>query len=85
MPFRLGRIGDRVSVRVMSAAGQKDKQAAREIAAAGVTLLDWSTEDRKEFRSFAKKRWKDWKSKSPAAAALVDSHVQFMTDLGLVD
>ena len=63
----------------------KDKQAAREIAAAGVTLHDWSTEDRKEFRSFAKGRWEDWKSKSPAAAALVDSHVQFMSDLGLID
>ena len=63
----------------------KDKQVAREVSAAGVTLHDWSTEDRKEFRSFAKGRWEDWKSKSPAAAALVDSHVQFMSDLGLID
>ena len=63
----------------------KDKQAAREIAAAGVTLHDWSTEDRKQFRSFAKGRWEDWKAKSPAASALVDSHVRFMSDLGLID
>ena len=63
----------------------KDKQVAREIAADGVTLHDWSTEDRKQFRSFAKGRWEDWKAKSPAAAALVDSHVQFMSDLGLID
>ena len=63
----------------------KDKQAAREIAAAGVTLHDWSTEDRKQFRSFAKGRWEDWKARSPAASALVDSHVRFMSDLGLID
>ena len=51
----------------------------------GVTLHDWSTEDRKQFRSFAKGRWEDWKTKSPAASALVDSHVRFMSDLGLID
>ena len=51
----------------------------------GGSLHDWSTEDRKQFRSFARERWNEWKAKSPAAAALVDSHVQFMSDLGLID
>lgn len=63
----------------------KDKEAAVQVVAQGVTLHDWSTEDRKQFRSFARERWNDWKSKSPAAAKLVDSHVAFMKKLGLVD
>lgn len=63
----------------------KDKRAAREIAAAGVTLHDWSTEDRKAFREFAQERWEEWKSRSPAATKIVDSHVSFMRELGLID
>ena len=63
----------------------KDKQVAARIAKEGITLYDWSTEDRKAFRKFARERWVDWKSKSPAAAAIVDSHVAFMQELGLID
>ncbi len=63
----------------------KDKEAATRLASQGVTLWDWSTEDRKAFREFARGRWDDWKSRSPAATAIVDSHVAFMKSLGLVD
>ena len=35
----------------------KDKKVAREIAAKGVTVHDWSVEDRKQFRTFARERW----------------------------
>ncbi len=61
----------------------KDKVVAKELMAQGVTLHDWSTEDRKQFRSFARGKWMEWKEKSEAAAALVDSHVAFMDGLGL--
>ncbi len=61
----------------------KDKRAAKDLAAQGVTLHDWSTEDRKAFRDFARSRWIDWKAKSPAAEAVVDSHTAFMEELGL--
>jgi len=62
-----------------------DKRIARDLAEAGVVLHDWSTEDRQAFRSFSRERWAEWKEKSPAAAALVDSHVAFMKDLGLFE
>ena len=61
----------------------KDRQAAKDLTASGITLHDWSTEDRKAFREFARSRWADWQAKSPAAAAVVDSHTAFMSDLGL--
>ena len=63
----------------------KDKKVAREIAAEGVTLHDWSVEDRKRFRSFARERWQEWKDRSAHAASLVDSHVAHMQELGLID
>ena len=63
----------------------KDQSAARDLVAQGVTLHDWSTEDRKAFREFAQGRWADWSAKSEAAAAIVESHVAFMKSIGLVD
>ena len=63
----------------------RDQQTAREIAANGVTIHDWSTEDRKTFREFAQSRWEDWGNKTPAAQAVMESHVNFMTDIGLID
>ena len=61
----------------------KDKRAAKELTEQGVILHDWATEDRKAFRAFARERWGDWQERSPAAAAIVDSHTAFMEELGL--
>ena len=61
----------------------KDKRAAKSLVEQGVTLHDWSTEDRKSFREFARSRWAEWQAKSPAAEAIVNSHTAFMEELGL--
>ena len=63
----------------------RDNETATRIQAEGVTLYDWSTEDRKRFREFAQSRWADWGAKSPAAQAVLDSHLSFMKAIGLVD
>ncbi len=63
----------------------RDGEAAVELTAAGVTLHDWSTEDRKAFREFAQSRWADWGAKSPAAQAVLDSHLAYMKKIGLVN
>ena len=60
-------------------------EAAAELEAAGITLHDWSAEDRAAFRAAAQTAWADWATRSPEAAALVDSHVAYMTTLGLID
>lgn len=59
--------------------------AAAELTAQGVTLYDWSAEDRATFRAAAQEAWADWATRSPEAAALVDSHVAYMTELGLIN
>ena len=60
-------------------------EAAAELQANGVTLYDWSAEDRKAFRVAAQAAWDDWATRSPEAAALVDSHKAYLQQLGLID
>ncbi|HEU0223438.1 MAG TPA: TRAP transporter substrate-binding protein [Paracoccaceae bacterium] len=62
----------------------KNNQAAAELAAKGVSLHDWSAEDRAAFRKAAQDQWQVWAEKSPEARALVDSHISFMKVLGLI-
>ena len=49
----------------------------------GVTLYDWSQEDRNAFREAAVATWDEWAKKSPAAAKLVESHKAFIERIGL--
>ncbi|ARE42087.1 TRAP-type C4-dicarboxylate transport system, periplasmic component [Rhodovulum sp. P5] len=63
---------------------KKNAEAAAELTAAGVTLYDWSAEDRANFRAAAQKAWDRWAAKTPEAAALVKSHRDYLSDLGLL-
>ena len=59
--------------------------AASQLAAEGVTLYDWSPEDRAEFRKAAQAAWDDWGTRSPEAGAILASHKEYMKQLGLID
>ncbi|MCT4576573.1 TRAP transporter substrate-binding protein [Donghicola sp.] len=63
---------------------KKNAEAAAELAANGVTLHDWSAEDRADFRKAAQKAWDGWAAKTPEAAALVASHREYLGSLGLI-
>ena len=63
----------------------KNNEAAETLREQGVTLYDWSEEDRATFREAAQTAWADWATKTPEAAALVESHTAFMRQLGLID
>lgn len=62
----------------------KNNEAAAQLVEQGVTLHDWSAEDRRTFREAAQGMWQVWADKTPEARALVDSHIAFMTTLGLI-
>ncbi|EBA10013.1 TRAP transporter substrate-binding protein [Sagittula stellata] len=63
---------------------KKNAEAAAMLTEKGVTLHDWSAEDRASFRKAAQVAWDDWAGRSPEAAALVESHRSYLKDLGLL-
>lgn len=58
-------------------------EALAKLPEMGVTTYDWSAEDRATFRNAAQTAWADWASKTPEAAAMVDSHETFIKRIGL--
>ena len=62
----------------------QNNEAAAMLPEKGVTLHEWSAEDRAAFRKAAQEQWQIWAEKSPETRALVDSHIAFMQNLGLL-
>ncbi|MEM8855956.1 MAG: C4-dicarboxylate ABC transporter substrate-binding protein, partial [Pseudomonadota bacterium] len=58
------------------------QRAANELAEAGVTLHDWSPEDRAAFREAAVKAWDEFAT-TDQAKALVAQHKDFLQKIGL--
>ncbi len=74
----------KLSFQIAMANEKANTEAAAALQAQGVTLYNWSDEDRKEFRVAAQAAWDDWATRSPEAAALVESHKGYLRQLGLV-
>ena len=62
-----------------------DIAAADAAMSQGVTLINWSAEERTRFRKVAMIEWEAFANKSPMARKLVDSQVAFLRKLHLVD
>ncbi|OUS33793.1 C4-dicarboxylate ABC transporter substrate-binding protein [Rhodobacterales bacterium 56_14_T64] len=62
---------------------KKNAEAAAELTANGVTLSQWAPEDLQEFRNAAQATWPEF-ADTPEAKALVESHIAYLTQLGLV-
>ena len=75
----------KLSFQIAMANEKANTEAAAALTAQGVTLYDWSAEDRKNFRKAAQAAWDDWATRSPEAAALVESHKVYLRQLGLID
>ncbi|WP_422026928.1 TRAP transporter substrate-binding protein [Roseovarius sp.] len=75
----------KVSFQIALSNGKNNSAAASELRAQGVTLHDWSEEDRAAFRKAAQESWEDWGTRSPEAAAILESHKTYLRQLGLID
>lgn len=60
-------------------------EALAELPAEGVTIYDWSAEDRATFRTAARNAWNEWAKKTPETAAMVESHEAFAKRIGLTE
>ena len=63
----------------------ENARAAAELPEQGVTLHDWSDEDRKVFRTAAQDAWTEFAEGSEMAGSLVESHKEFLQLLGIAD
>lgn len=61
----------------------ENARAAAALPEQGVTLYDWSAEDRKVFRDAAQDAWTEFAEGSEEAEALVNSHKEFLKVLGI--
>ena len=59
-------------------------EAASALQEQGVTLWDWTPEDRAAYRAAAVKAWDRWAEKNAETKALVDSHKAYLTQLGIL-
>ena len=63
----------------------EDLKAAEAAKAAGVTLVNWTPDERRKFRKLSQDVWADWAKKSPMAQKVYDSQMVFLKRLQLVD
>ena len=65
----------------------EDLKLVREHSKEGskVNVIDWAQKDRDAFRKFAAEAWSDFSKQNEIAGEIYDSHIQFLTNLGLLD
>ena len=63
----------------------ENARAAAELPDDGVTIHTWSDEDRKAFRANAQEAWTEFAKGSELAESMVQSHKDFMQQLGIID
>lgn len=62
-----------------------DEKVAREAPKKGLELINWSSEERKKFRTAAVQAWEELAQKTPLARKVVDSQVGVLKELRLLD
>jgi TRAP-type C4-dicarboxylate transport system substrate-binding protein len=62
----------------------ENEKAVKILKEKGVTLHNFSKEDRAKFREAAMKSWDSCKTKTPEAKLLVESHVAYMKKINLI-
>ena len=59
----------------------KNAQTAKDLRAKGINLYEWSPEELAKFRTAVKAGWTEFAT-TPEAKALLQSHIDFLVDLG---
>jgi TRAP-type C4-dicarboxylate transport system substrate-binding protein len=59
-------------------------EAMAKLPGMGVTTYNWSAEDRATFRAAAQEQWNVYGGETEEGKAMVNSHVEFMQRIGLI-
>mgnify|MGYP001812776235 CR=1 FL=1 len=73
-----------LALRTALANDVRNLEAAAKLKGQGVTLHDWSPEERAKFRAAALASWPEFAT-TPEAKALVESHMAYLKQLGLAE
>ncbi|MBL4615396.1 MAG: TRAP transporter substrate-binding protein [Magnetovibrio sp.] len=73
----------KLSLQLMMKTIVANGEAVAKLSSQGVTLHNWSGEDRATFRAAAKSAWGNWAKKTPETAKIVESHKTFLARIGL--
>lgn len=63
----------------------EDQKVVEQAKVQGVTLVNWSGEERRKFRELSRGAWADWAKKSPMAQKTYESQIAFLKKLQLID
>jgi TRAP-type C4-dicarboxylate transport system substrate-binding protein len=74
---------EKLALRQAMAGDKANNEAAIKLREAGVTISDWSSEDRRKFHGAAQASWDEFAT-SPEAKDLVTSHKAYLKSLGLL-
>lgn len=69
---------------VVARVNADDAAAFATVEAQGVTIIDWSAEDRLKFRQEAVKIWREHAEKSPRAKEAIDAQIAYLERIGLL-
>jgi len=72
-----------LALKTATAVEVANARAAKELRAQGVNLYAWSDEELAKYREGVKKSWTDFAT-TPEAKKLLKNHIDFLTDLGLM-
>jgi len=72
-----------LALKTATAVEVANARAAKELRAQGVNLYAWSDEELTKYREGVKKSWTDFAT-TPEAKKLLNNHIEFLTDLGLM-
>ncbi|GGE31753.1 hypothetical protein GCM10007276_06160 [Agaricicola taiwanensis] len=64
---------------------KQNLEVAEELKAEGVELVDWSEEDRREFRKAAVDTWNAYAGKNELTKRAVETQVSYLRKIGLID
>jgi TRAP-type mannitol/chloroaromatic compound transport system substrate-binding protein len=63
---------------------KEDAEAGEKLKSLGVEIISFPEEDYRKIRQIARSLWDEWSKKSPISKAVVDSHIAWVKELGLL-